>query len=183
MKYNPKAAHHIASLPGFNQIHPLTEPNDAQGALQSLYELQTYLINITGMQAASLTTMAGAQGEFAGVSMIKAYHAARDDHQRQEILVPDAAHGTNPASAIQCGYQVREIPTTASGDVDLNILQSVVGPQTAGIMLTNPSTLGVFEQNIEKIAEIIHAAGGLLYYDGANLNAILGHYRPAMIWV
>lgn len=178
MKYNPKAAHHIASLPGFNQIHPLTEPNDAQGALQSLYELQTYLINITGMQAASLTTMAGAQGEFAGVSMIKAYHAARDDHQRQEILVPDAAHGTNPASAIQCGYQVREIPTTASGDVDLNILQSVVGPQTAGIMLTNPSTLGVFEQNIEKIAEIIHAVGGLLYYDGANLNAILGHYRP-----
>ncbi len=178
MKYNPKVAHSIASLPGFNQVHPLTNPADMQGALASLYELQTLLTELTGMQEVSLTTMAGAQGEFAGVAMIKAYHASRQDHARQEILVPDAAHGTNPASAVQCGYRVREIPTTPEGDVDLEALKAVVGPHTAGIMLTNPSTLGVFERNILSIADIIHEAGGLLYYDGANLNAILGHFRP-----
>ena len=178
MKYNPKVAHSIASLPGFNQVHPLTDPIDMQGAMASLYELQTLLIDLTGMQEVSLTTMAGAQGEFAGVAMIKAYHASRQDNARNEILVPDAAHGTNPASAVQCGYRAREIPTTPEGDVDLEALKAVVGPQTAGIMLTNPSTLGVFERNILIIADIIHEAGGLLYYDGANLNAILGHFRP-----
>ncbi len=130
------------------------------------------------MKAVSLTPMAGAQGELAGVAMIRAYHDARGDDERAEILVPDAAHGTNPATAVMCGYKVREIPTDAQGDVDLAALRAAVGPQTAGIMLTNPSTLGVFERRIEEIAAVVHQAGGLLYYDGANLNAILGKVRP-----
>jgi glycine dehydrogenase subunit 2 len=130
------------------------------------------------MKATSLSPAAGAQGEFAGVAMIRAYHDARGDETRNEILVPDAAHGTNPASAVMCGYAVKEIPTNSEGDVDLDALRKVVGPQTAGIMLTNPSTLGVFERKIEEIASILHQAGGLLYYDGANLNAILGKTRP-----
>lgn len=178
MKYNPRAANTLASIPGFLQRHPLTPEADSQGFLQCLYELQDMLKDITGMQGISLTPMAGAQGEFAGVAMIAAYHKARGDDQRKEILVPDAAHGTNPASAIVCGFTVKEIPTTSLGDVDLKALKQMVGPQTAGIMLTNPSTLGVFEQQIQEIAATVHAAGGLLYYDGANLNAILGKYRP-----
>jgi glycine dehydrogenase subunit 2 len=137
------------------------------------------LKEITGMQGVSLTPAAGAQGEFAGVAMIRAYHQAYGDIQRTEILIPDAAHGTNPASAAMCGYKVREIPTNAQGDVDIATLRSQVGPQTAGIMLTNPSTLGIFERNIIEIAACVHEVGGLLYYDGANLNAILGKVRPA----
>jgi glycine dehydrogenase subunit 2 len=143
-----------------------------------MYELQEMLKEVTGMQAVSLTPMAGSQGEFAGVAMIRAYHTARGDHARNEILVPDAAHGTNPATAVMCGYKVREIPTNAEGDVDLEALRAAVGPQTAGLMLTNPSTLGVFERRIQEIAATVHKAGGLLYYDGANLNAILGKVRP-----
>jgi glycine dehydrogenase subunit 2 len=122
--------------------------------------------------------MAGAQGEFAGIAMIRAYHDARDDTGRSEIIVPDAAHGTNPATAVMCGYTVKEIPTDANGDVDLDALRAATGPQTAGLMLTNPSTLGVFEKRITDIQKIIHDAGGLLYYDGANLNAILGKVKP-----
>jgi glycine dehydrogenase subunit 2 len=143
-----------------------------------MYELQEMLKEVTGMQGVSLTPMAGAQGEFAGVAMIRAYHRSRQDSARTEIIVPQAAHGTNPATATMCGYQVREIPSDANGDVDLAVLRSAVGPQTAGIMLTNPSTLGVFERNILQVAKIVHDAGGLLYYDGANLNAILGKVRP-----
>ena len=122
--------------------------------------------------------MAGAHGEFAGVAMIRAYHRSRGDLARNEIIVPEAAHGTNPATATMCGCVVREIPVDAAGDVDLTALKAAVGPNTAGIMLTNPSTLGVFERRIEEVARIVHAAGGLLYYDGANLNAILGKVRP-----
>lgn len=136
------------------------------------------LQEITGMAAVSLTPMAGAQGESAGVAMIRAYHVAQNDPARQEILIPDAAHGTNPATAIMCGFTVREIPTDQNGDVDLAALRQAVGPNTAGLMLTNPSTLGVFERRIAEIAAIVHEAGGLLYYDGANLNAILGKARP-----
>jgi glycine dehydrogenase subunit 2 len=143
-----------------------------------LWELQEMLKDVTGMQAVSLTPAAGAQGELAGVAMIRAYHDARGDTARREILVPDAAHGTNPATAVMCGYQVREIPTLDDGDVDLDALRKALGPHTAGIMLTNPSTLGVFERRIEEIARLVHDAGGLLYYDGANLNAILGKVRP-----
>ncbi len=178
MKYNPRAAHKYALLPGLANLHPLSMIEDSQGALQCLFELQNYLVELTGMQAISLTPMAGAQGEFVGVAMIKAYHHDRNDFERTEMLVPDAAHGTNPASAIQCGLKVKEVPTLANGDLDLEALTAMVGPKTAGIMLTNPSTLGVFERQIEKIAKIIHDAGGLLYYDGANLNAILGQCRP-----
>jgi glycine dehydrogenase subunit 2 len=143
-----------------------------------MYELQEMLKSVTGMKAVSLTPMAGAQGELAGVAMIRAYHVARGEENRNEIIVPDAAHGTNPATATMCGCIVREIPTDAQGDVDIAALQAALGPNTAGIMLTNPSTLGVFERRIMEIQKMVHDAGGLLYYDGANLNAILGKVRP-----
>ncbi len=178
MKYNPRASNRLAMLPGFLAHHPLAPDALGQGLLACLYELQEMLREVTGMRGVSLTPAAGAQGEFAGVAMIRAYHLARGDSARSEILVPDAAHGTNPATAAMCGYGVREIPTNRDGDVDLEALRAAVGPQTAGIMLTNPSTLGVFERRIEEIAAIVHEAGGLLYYDGANLNAILGKVRP-----
>ena len=178
MKYNPRACNTLAMLPGFLARHPLAPAADGQGVLACLWELQEILKDVTGMKAVSLTPAAGAQGEFAGVAMIRAYHDAREDHGRDEILVPDAAHGTNPATATMCGYKVREIPTDANGDVEVEALRAAVGPQTAGIMLTNPSTLGVFERRIDTIAAIVHEAGGLLYYDGANLNAILGKVRP-----
>lgn len=178
MKYNPRACNTLAMLPAFLGRHPLAPETHSQGFLACMYELQEILKDVTGMAGVSLTPMAGAQGEFAGVAMIRAYHRARNDLARTEILVPDAAHGTNPATATMLGMTVREIPTDAQGDVDLEQLSAVVGPQTAGIMLTNPSTLGVFERNIAKIAKLVHEAGGLLYYDGANLNAILGEVRP-----
>jgi glycine dehydrogenase subunit 2 len=179
MKYNPRACNTLAMLPGFLSHHPATPESQSQGVLACLYDLQEILKEVTGMKGVSLTPAAGAQGEFAGVAMIRAYHDAKNDTQRTEMLVPDAAHGTNPASAVMCGFKVREIPTNKNGNVDLAALQATVGPQTAGIMLTNPSTLGVFEQHITEIAECVHKAGGLLYYDGANLNAILGKVHPA----
>ncbi len=178
MKYNPRGAHRAASLPGFLGRHPLAPEAASQGYLACLYDLQEILKDVTGMQGVSLTPMAGAQGEFAGVAMIRAYHEAREDHARTEILVPTAAHGTNPATAVMCGYKVTEVAVDASGDVDLDALKAAVGPQTAGLMMTNPSTCGVFERQVEEIAATVHDAGGLLYYDGANLNAILGKVRP-----
>jgi len=178
MKYNPRACNTLAMLPGFLQHHPLAPVSHSQGILACLYELQDILKTVTGMQGVSLVPAAGAHGEFAGVAMIRAYHQSRGDTARTEMLVPDAAHGTNPASAVMCGFSVREIPTDTAGDVDLAALRQAVGPHTAGIMLTNPSTLGIFERNIQEIAQIVHEAGGLLYYDGANLNAILGKVRP-----
>ena len=178
MKYNPKAANELAMDPRFLGLHPETPASQAQGMLAILYDLQEMLKGVTGMHGVSLTPMAGAQGEFAGIAMIRAYHQARGDDGRSEILVPDAAHGTNPATATMCGYTVREIPTDDQGDVDLEALRAALGPQTAGLMLTNPSTLGVFERRITEIAALVHEAGGLLYYDGANLNAILGKVRP-----
>lgn len=178
MKYNPRGVNRMALLDGFLQHHPLSLEENSQGFMACAYELQEILKAVTGMKGAALSPMAGAQGEFAGVAMIRAYHLARNDLARDEILVPDAAHGTNPASAVQCGFKVREIPTGPDGNVDIQALQASVGPKTAGIMLTNPSTLGVFEEKIQDIAKIIHQAGGLLYYDGANFNAILGKVRP-----
>ncbi len=178
MKYNPRACNKLAMLPEFLGRHPLAPESHSQGFLGCMYELQEILKEVTGMAGVSLTPMAGAQGEFAGVAMIRAYHRARNDLGRTEILVPNAAHGTNPATATVLGMTVREIPTDAQGDVDIEALKAAVGPQTAGIMLTNPSTLGVFEREIAKIAKIVHKVGGLLYYDGANLNAILGQVRP-----
>jgi len=178
MKYNPRGSNSLAMLPGFLNRHPYSPQNMSQGFLACMYELQDMLKDVTGMAAVSLAPMAGAQGEFAGVAMIRAYHDAKNDTARTEILVPDAAHGTNPATATMCNYKVKEIPTDDEGDVDLEALKVAVGPQTAGIMLTNPSTLGVFERRIKEIADIVHQAGGLLYYDGANLNAILGKVKP-----
>ena len=178
MKYNPRACNSLALMPEFSMHHPLAPDSNSQGFLACMFELQEMLKEVTGMKAVSLSPMAGAQGEFAGVAMIRAYHDARNDTARTEIIVPDAAHGTNPATAVMCGYKVKEIPTNKDGDVDIEALKAAVGPQTAGIMLTNPSTLGVFERRIMDIAKIVHQAGGLLYYDGANLNAILGKVRP-----
>ncbi|NOY71528.1 MAG: glycine dehydrogenase subunit 2 [Gammaproteobacteria bacterium] len=178
MKYNPRACNTLASLPEFLNRHPLAPDSTGQGMLACLYDLQEMLKTVTGMKGVSLSPMAGAQGEFAGIAMIRAYHDARGDDQRTEILVPDAAHGTNPATAIMCGYKVKEIKTNAQGDVDIEILKQALGSHTAGIMLTNPSTLGVFERQICEIAALVHEAGGLLYYDGANLNAILGKVTP-----
>ncbi len=178
MKYNPRACNHLAMLPQFLARHPLAPADTGQGFLACMFELQEMLRDVTGMAGVSLAPMAGAQGEFAGVAMIRAYHRARGDAARTEILVPDAAHGTNPASAVMCGYTVREIPTDREGNVDLAALAAAVGPHTAGLMLTNPSTLGVFERAILDIGKIVHDAGGLLYYDGANLNAILGKVKP-----
>jgi len=178
MKYNPRACNTLAMLPGMLARHPLSPESVGQGFLSCMYDLQEILKEVTGMPVVSLAPAAGAQGEFTGVAMIRAYHDANGDTERTEILVPDAAHGTNPATATMCGYTVHEIPTNEEGDVDVEALKAAVGPKTAGIMLTNPSTLGVFERRIEEIAAIIHKAGGLLYYDGANLNAILGKVRP-----
>lgn len=178
MKYNPRGVHKAASIAGFTNRHPLNSAHNSQGYLQCLYELQTCLAEITGMEGVSLTPMAGSQGEFAGVAMIKAYHQSRGDTQRDEILIPDAAHGTNPASAVMCGYKVVEIATKADGDMDIEALKGKLGPKTAGIMLTNPSTLGLFMPQIKEVAMLVHQAGGLLYYDGANLNAIVGKVRP-----
>ncbi|HWZ61951.1 MAG TPA: aminomethyl-transferring glycine dehydrogenase subunit GcvPB [Steroidobacteraceae bacterium] len=178
MKYNPKACNQYAMLPQFLARHPLAPESHGQGFLACMYELQEMLKEVTGMQGVALSPMAGAHGEFAGVAMIRAYHRARGDLKRNEIIVPEAAHGTNPATATMCGCVVREIPVNAAGDADLTALKAAVGPNTAGIMLTNPSTLGVFERGIEQVAQVVHEAGGLLYYDGANLNAILGKVRP-----
>jgi glycine dehydrogenase subunit 2 len=178
MKYNPRGAHRAASIPGLLARHPLAPARFSQGFLTCMYDLQEILKGVTGMQAVSLAPMAGAQGEFSGLAMIKAYHQVRGDSARIEIIVPTAAHGTNPATASMCGYKVREIPVNEDGDVDLTALKASVGPQTAGLMMTNPSTCGVFDRQIESIAEVVHDAGGLLYYDGANLNAILGKVRP-----
>jgi glycine dehydrogenase subunit 2 len=178
MKYNPRACNSLAMLPQFLARHPLADADTGQGFLSAMFDLQSMLKEVTGMAAVSMAPMAGAHGEFAGVAMIRAYHDARGDSARSEIIVPDAAHGTNPATATMCGYTVREIPTDRDGNVDLDALRAAVGPKTAGLMLTNPSTLGVFEKTIAEIQKIVHQAGGLTYYDGANLNAILGRVRP-----
>ena len=178
MKYNPRACNAAALMPEFAGRHPLASAAHSQGFLACMYELQEMLKGVSGMQGVALSPMAGAHGEFAGVAMIRAYHRSRGDLERREIIVPEAAHGTNPATAAMCGCVAREVAVGADGDVDLAALRAAVGPRTAGIMLTNPSTLGVFERHIEEVARIVHEAGGLLYYDGANLNAILGKVRP-----
>jgi len=178
MKYNPRACNSLAMLPQFISRHPSAPEDTGQGFLACMYELQEILKSVTGMAGVSLTPMAGAQGELIGVMMIRAYHESRGDFARTEIIVPDAAHGTNPATAVMCGFKVVEIATDKDGNVDLDALKAAVGPQTAGLMLTNPSTLGVFEKNVAEMSRVVHAAGGLLYYDGANLNAVLGKVKP-----
>lgn len=179
MKYNPKINEDVAGLDGFADLHPLQPEETCQGALQVIFELEQYLCEITGMDAFTLQPAAGAHGELTGLMLIKAYHRQRGEAAtRTEVIVPDSAHGTNPASAAMCGFKVVEVPSNERGNVDIAALRRVVGPQTAALMLTNPNTLGLFEENILEIAEIVHEAGGLLYYDGANANAILGIARP-----
>jgi len=178
MKYNPKIDDEMAALPGFALIHPLQPEADAQGCLEVLDALRGILTEVTGMDDMTFQPAAGAHGEQTGLLMIKAYHADRGDTRRTKVIVPDSAHGTNPASASMPGMTVVSIPSTADGCVDLEALRRAVGPDTAGLMLTNPNTLGIFDHNILEITRIVHEAGGLNYYDGANLNAIMGVVRP-----
>jgi glycine dehydrogenase subunit 2 len=175
MKYNPKINEDMASLPGFLKAHPASE---AQGCLQIIKELSDILCEVSGMDDFSLAPAAGSHGELAGLYIIKAYHNHRNDEKRTKILIPDSAHGTNPASAVMAGFETVSIKSDEHGNVDINDLKVKTDETTAGLMLTNPSTLGLFEPNISEIAEIVHGKGGLLYYDGANLNAIMGITRP-----
>jgi glycine dehydrogenase subunit 2 len=177
MKYNPKVNEDVARLPGFAKIHPYQPASTVQGALELMYRLQQDLAAITGMDEVSLQPAAGAHGEWTGLMMIRAYHESRGE-TRTKVLVPDSSHGTNPASAAAAGFETVTIPSGEDGLVDLEALRRAVGPDTAALMLTNPNTLGLFESQIRKIAEIVHDAGGLLYYDGANSNAIMGITRP-----
>ena len=178
MKYNPRIDEEIAALPGFAGIHPLQRPQTAQGCREVLSLCEAMLCEITGMDAVTFQPAAGAHGEFTGLLLIKAYHEDRGDMARTKIIVPDSAHGTNPASAAMAGYEVVNIPSGTDGCVDLEALRAAVGPDTAGLMLTNPNTVGLFDPNILEITRIVHEAGGLCYYDGANLNAIMGVVRP-----
>ncbi len=177
MKYNPKISEILASDPRLQGLHPLQDEDTVQGLLEILYHLERWLAEITGMDRCSLQPPAGAAGELTGTLMIRKYHADRGD-ERDEMLVPDSAHGTNPASAAMAGFTVVKIPSNMDGEVDLEALRAALGPRTAGMMLTNPNTLGVFESRILDIADMVHDSGGLLYYDGANLNGIMGVARP-----
>jgi glycine dehydrogenase subunit 2 len=178
MKYNPKINENVARFNGFAHVHPLQDESSVQGALELLYDLQEHLIEITGMDEVTLQPAAGAHGEWTGLMMIRAYHEANGDLKRTKVIVPDSAHGTNPASATVAGLETITVKSNEYGLVDLDDLRRVVGEDTAALMLTNPNTLGLFEENIVEMAEIVHGAGGKLYYDGANLNAVLSKARP-----
>jgi glycine dehydrogenase subunit 2 len=177
MKYNPKVAETVAALPGFQRLHPLQPDSTVQGALELLWRLERALCEITGMSRATLQPPAGACGEMTGLLLMRAYHADRGG-ERSRVIIPDSAHGTNPASVRLAGFEAAPVRSDARGLVDVGALSKIVDGSVAGLMLTNPNTLGLFEEEIEEIAATIHGAGGLLYYDGANLNAILGRCRP-----
>ena len=179
MKFNPKITEEIAGWPEVTDVHPYQDETTIQGSLQLMYELQGYLCEIAGMDAVSLQPAAGAHGEFAGMLIVRAYHEASGElGKRTQVVLPDTAHGTNPASAVMAGFEVVEIPSNKDGCVDLEALRAAVSDKTAAFMLTNPNTLGIFEDRILEVAKIVHDAGALLYYDGANLNAIMGKARP-----
>jgi len=178
MKYNPKINEDMASIESFTQIHPYQNVKTVQGSLQLMYELSEKLSEISGMDQVSLQPSAGAHGELTGLMIIKAFHENRGDFKRKKIIVPDSAHGTNPASASVVGFEIVEIKSNENGSVDLDSLKSVLNGEIAGLMLTNPNTLGLFDENIKEISDLVHEAGGLVYYDGANLNAIMGKARP-----
>ncbi|WP_416149535.1 aminomethyl-transferring glycine dehydrogenase subunit GcvPB [Salipaludibacillus sp. HK11] len=178
MKYNPKINEDVARFPGFAHLHPYQDESTIQGALELMYKLQRSLEEITGMDQVTLQPAAGAHGEWTGLMLISAYHEANGDHQRTKVIVPDSAHGTNPASAVVAGFDAVTVKSNEQGLVDLDHLRELAGDDTAALMLTNPNTLGLFEEQIVEMAEIIHDAGGKLYYDGANSNAILGITRP-----
>lgn len=183
MKYNPKVNEDTARLPGFAYVHPLQPPETTQGSLMLMYELQEMLKEIGGFTAVSLQPAAGAHGELTGVLMIRAYHASRGDTRRNKILIPDSAHGTNPATSAMAGMVVVELSSDASGNVDIEALRSHCDDTLAGVMLTNPNTLGLFEENIVQITKLVHEAGGLVYGDGANMNALLGIARPGELGI
>lgn len=178
MKYNPKINEDMAALSNFADLHPYQPEETVQGALELMYNLEKYLSEISGMARTTLQPAAGAHGELTGLLIIKAYHASRGDSKRNKIIVPDSAHGTNPSSAQVAGFDIVEIKSDKYGAVDIEALKAVLDDEVAGLMLTNPSTLGLFEKNIKEIADLVHEAGGLLYYDGANMNAIMGITRP-----
>jgi glycine dehydrogenase subunit 2 len=179
MKHNPRVNERVVALPGFRDLHPLQEDDAAQGALELMWTLERILAEVAGLPAVTLQPAAGSQGELTGLMLMRAYFAARGEgEQRTTIITADTAHGTNPASVTMAGYALEKVATTERGNLDLDDLRAKVGPHTAGLMLTNPSTLGLFDEGIEKVAEIFHDAGALLYYDGANLNAVVGRSRP-----
>ncbi|MFO7887242.1 MAG: aminomethyl-transferring glycine dehydrogenase subunit GcvPB [Eubacteriales bacterium] len=178
MKYNPKINEDMAKLPNFANIHPRQSEDTVQGSLELMYDLQEKLCEITGTDGLTLQPAAGAHGELTGLMIIKKYHEERKDTKRTKIIVPDSAHGTNPASATAVGYDIIEIKSRKDGSIDLDELKEALSDEVAGLMLTNPSTLGLFERNICEISKLVHEAGGLVYYDGANLNAIMGKTRP-----
>ncbi len=178
MKYNPKINEDVANLTGFTQTHPYQAEETIQGSLELMYNLQKQLAEITGMDQVTLQPAAGAHGEWVGLMMIKAYHESRGDFHKNKVIIPDSAHGTNPASVVIAGYEVVTVPSNAEGNVDLTTLRELVAEDTAALMLTNPNTLGLFEKDIIKITQLVHDAGGLIYYDGANANAIMGIVRP-----
>ncbi|MER3514599.1 MAG: glycine dehydrogenase (aminomethyl-transferring), partial [Chloroflexota bacterium] len=178
MKYNPKVNEQAARLPGFARTHPLQPLESVQGNLQLLYELQEWLKEIGGFAGCSLQPAAGAHGELSGVLMMRKYHLDRGDTERTKILIPDSAHGTNPASTTMSGLQMVELPSDERGNVDLEALRAACGPDVVGMMLTNPNTLGLFDEHMEEISALVHGCGGLLYGDGANLNALLGISKP-----
>ena len=178
MKYNPKINEDIASMEGLAQMHPFQDPQSAQGNLEILHNMDKYLSEILGMERVTLQPAAGAHGEMTGLMIIKAYHMHRNDSKRVKIIVPDSSHGTNPASAALAGFEVVHIPSDERGCVDIKALEDILDDTVAGLMLTNPNTLGLFEEDILKISEMVHGCGGLLYYDGANMNAIMGMARP-----
>ena len=178
MKYNPKVNEDMAALPGFTGIHPLQPNYSVQGCLEALKVTEEYLAEISGMDAVTLQPAAGAHGEFTGILLIKKHLERIGATERKKIIVPDSAHGTNPATAAMCGFEIVNIPSGPDGCVDIEALKKAVGPDTAGLMLTNPNTVGVFDKNILQITEIVHEAGGYCYYDGANLNAVMGVVRP-----
>lgn len=178
MKYNPKVNEELAALPGFTGLHPAQGEEFAQGALELYYNVQKTLSEISGLEAFTLNPYAGAHGELTGLMLIRTYHQRRGDTKRTKIIVPDSAHGTNPASAAVCGLQIVEVKSMADGTIDVEDLKPLLGDDIAGMMMTNPNTLGIFEKNIPRIAKLVHDCGGLMYYDGANLNPMLGVCRP-----
>lgn len=178
MKYNPKVNEELAALPGFTGLHPAQGEEFAQGALELYYNVQKTLSEISGLEAFTLNPYAGAHGELTGLMLIRTYHQRRGDTKRTKIIVPDSAHGTNPASAAVCGLQIVEVKSMADGTIDVEDLMPLLGDDIAGMMMTNPNTLGIFEKNIPRIAKLVHDCGGLMYYDGANLNPMLGVCRP-----
>ncbi|MDE6637540.1 MAG: aminomethyl-transferring glycine dehydrogenase subunit GcvPB [Muribaculaceae bacterium] len=178
MKYNPKINEEVATMPQFAELHPLQNPETAQGALELYWNLQNALANLAGFEEFTLNPYAGAHGELTGLMVMRSYHMARGDHKRKKVIVPDSAHGTNPASAMVAGLEVVEVKSRPNGSIDIEDLKPLLNDEVAGIMMTNPNTLGMFETEIVEIAKLVHEAGGLLYYDGANFNPLLGKVRP-----